>query len=296
MPQNWGTSKSFDKHEKKPKIVNLNTPQIRAVQRCFRGNQRCSPLNQRCFRENQRWNSTVRRWFLALKFFNFSAVQSWIIIFQTYEGNKLRWNRPDIFFESELISAECLWDLNPGYIGRKLIKKILERRYFTRRDFSWNWKKNIESKTDSCHFSSTQSWQNWVLESKVMLRLAYRWKPMNFVIFVFVTSVVRVGSWLVGVSLSVVPHWLKVMSSSIISSVNALHRLLVFGFDSFVEWLSPSVRMSASRLAFVWQHGNLPSPLMVVSSLMVVCSCGRLLSVEFIDAHMFCRWGEDVAC
>ena len=36
------------------------------------------------------------RWFLALKFFVFSAVQSWISAVQRFSGNEQRWNRPEI--------------------------------------------------------------------------------------------------------------------------------------------------------------------------------------------------------
>ena len=57
VPQNWGTSKNFEKVGKWSKIAILNPSKISAVHRCFRGNQCSSALNQRCFRENQRWNS-----------------------------------------------------------------------------------------------------------------------------------------------------------------------------------------------------------------------------------------------
>ena len=69
----------------------------------------------------QRESALFQRWFLALKICVFSAVQSWISAVQRFSGNEQRWNRPEIilnqswkYSESELISAECLWDVNPG--------------------------------------------------------------------------------------------------------------------------------------------------------------------------------------
>ena len=81
VPQNWGTSKIFEKLKMQPKIVILNRSKISAVQGCCRGNQRYSALNQHCFRHFKVMNSAETN----LK-----------------------------YSESELISTECLWDVNPG--------------------------------------------------------------------------------------------------------------------------------------------------------------------------------------
>ena len=95
VPRKWDTSKNFWKNVKnEPKTAFLIYSKIGAVQRGFRKNQRSSDLNQHRFKENQHWNSAVQRWFLALKFFVFSAVQSWIRAVQRNSGNEQRWNRP----------------------------------------------------------------------------------------------------------------------------------------------------------------------------------------------------------
>ena len=45
----------------------------------------------------QRKSALFRSWFLPLKFFVFSAVQSWISAAQRTSGNEQRRNRPEIF-------------------------------------------------------------------------------------------------------------------------------------------------------------------------------------------------------
>ena len=87
----------------KPTIVILIYSKISAVQRCFKGNQRCSALNQRCFRENQRWNSAVSALIFSSENFRSEIFRWWTALKQTWK-----------YSESELISAECLWDINPG--------------------------------------------------------------------------------------------------------------------------------------------------------------------------------------
>ena len=58
----------------------------------------------------------VQLWFLALKISVFSAVQSWISAVQRVSGNEQRWKQTWKYSESELISAECLWDVKPGIL------------------------------------------------------------------------------------------------------------------------------------------------------------------------------------
>ena len=66
-------------------------------------NQRCSSLFQgksALFSPESalfhRKLALIQRWFLALKIFVFSAVQSWISAVKRFSGNEQRWNRPEI--------------------------------------------------------------------------------------------------------------------------------------------------------------------------------------------------------
>ena len=52
--------------------------------------------NQRCSALFQRKSALKQRWFIALKFFVFSAVQSWISAVHRFSGSEHRWNRPEI--------------------------------------------------------------------------------------------------------------------------------------------------------------------------------------------------------
>ena len=85
--QNCCTSKIFEKKEKLTK--NCHSEYVKN-QHCIWGNQCCSALSQRCSAVNQRCLRDLWEWWTTLK-------QSWN------------------YFESELISAECLWDVNPGW-------------------------------------------------------------------------------------------------------------------------------------------------------------------------------------
>ena len=44
----------------------------------------------------QKKSALKQRWFLALKFFVFSAVQSWTSAVHRFSGNEQRWNRPEV--------------------------------------------------------------------------------------------------------------------------------------------------------------------------------------------------------
>ena len=59
--------------------------------------------------------SAAQLWFLALKNFVFSAVQSWNSDVHKISGNEQRWKRPVFFSEPEMISAKFFWDVNQGY-------------------------------------------------------------------------------------------------------------------------------------------------------------------------------------
>ena len=71
VPQKWGTSENFEKRSRK---LSLWIRQKSALFSSFRRNQ---------------------RWFLALKIFVFSVLQSWISAVQRFSCDEQRWNRPE---------------------------------------------------------------------------------------------------------------------------------------------------------------------------------------------------------
>ena len=83
VPQNWGTSKNFQKkwtlNQKLSFWIHQKSELLIAVSEKIRADR---PLFQ--------------RWFLALKKFVFSAVQSSVSAVHRFSGNEQRWNRPEI--------------------------------------------------------------------------------------------------------------------------------------------------------------------------------------------------------
>ena len=78
----------------------------------------------------------IQRWFLALKTSVLSAVQSWIRAVQRFSGKtalKQTWK----YSESELISAECFWDVNPVGIGVQLWNYQRPRKLPKNSGFGW---------------------------------------------------------------------------------------------------------------------------------------------------------------
>ena len=113
VPQNWGTSKNFEKNGQWNK--NFHSQSVK--------NQRCSSLFQRKSALFSPESALFQRWYLALKIFVFSAVQSLISAVQRFSGNEKRWNRPEIVLNQSWsalnISETSTREAQPGILGEK---------------------------------------------------------------------------------------------------------------------------------------------------------------------------------
>ena len=123
--------------------VVLSPPEIRAVLSCLR----ISALKQRCFRGNQPGDSAdfaaLKNWFSALMRAESALFLFWDfrVMHSAESEMKQRWSAL-IISESEVISAEILWDLNPGLFNMPSIEKKMK---------SWHLWTTKESEERSKH-------------------------------------------------------------------------------------------------------------------------------------------------